>query len=94
MHVDNINVYASVDGRRLGKQTGTRVVSVNPAEHIFSRPRVNNGGSADDDSVAAVLGDLPVDDAEALQEEEPDIQLASKKRVRRDLRAAVITRST
>ncbi|OJT11755.1 hypothetical protein TRAPUB_11697 [Trametes pubescens] len=88
VHIDNINMYTSVDGRRIGKQTGTRLVAVNPAEYIFSRAQASDrdGGvaqSSGDDSVAAILGDFPVDDAEALQDgDSADVQLAPKKRAK------------
>ncbi len=99
VHIDNINVYASLDGRRIGKQTGTRVVAVDPVEWIFSRAQASDpprgtAQSLDDDSVAAVFEDLPVHDAEALQDEDLETQLTPKKRVRHDLRAAVSTCST
>ncbi|KAL1942371.1 hypothetical protein VTO73DRAFT_6435 [Trametes versicolor] len=84
--INNINVYTSVDGRRLGKQTGSRLVAVNPAEHIFSKAQASDGSVAQswgDNSVADVLGDFPVHDAEALQDwDSTDIQLAPKKRAK------------
>lgn len=96
VHIDNINVYASVDGRRLGKQTGSRLVAVNPAEWIFASAKESTSTAEADreahdaDAIDTVLDCLPVNDAEALQDKDPDIQLApKKKRVRHDLRAAV-----
>lgn len=94
VNVDTLNVYASADGRRLGQKSSNRSVTVNPAEWIFARNQPDIGSQGTDAEVAdSVLNGLPVENAEGLAAQDnigaPETTF-TKKRVRHDLRAAVI----
>ncbi|KAH9851013.1 hypothetical protein C2E23DRAFT_733773 [Lenzites betulinus] len=98
--VGTVNVYTSSDGRRLGQKSSRRTVTVNPAEWIFSNttrttdsssPLQAGASSTEEAQAASLLDALPFGEAEAPQEIflEPEGN-STKKRVRLDLRAAVL----
>lgn len=90
--VENRHIYSSSDGRRLAQQTNTRSVTVSAAKWVFRKIPLANAGT-DSSEPASTQLDPENDDGVALDaagdEEESVNEVAAKKRVRTDLRAAV-----
>ncbi len=91
--IENKHVYSSSDGRRAAQQSNTRSVTVNPAEWVFRRIPLANASTDSSEPVSTQYDPESGNDValDPLMEDDEELvnEVAAKKHVRTDLRAAV-----
>ncbi|OJT14077.1 hypothetical protein TRAPUB_9373 [Trametes pubescens] len=94
--IENKHVYSSSDGRRAAQQSNTRSVTVNPAEWVFRRIPLANASTDSSEPVSTQYDPESGNDValDPLMEDDEELvnEVAAKKHVRTDLRAAAKVR--